>query len=64
MLSLQLGKGLSWSTESKQISIIVRNMDVDFITESKSLTYKFYVVWDYGQAQTIREGTVNAVMVA
>lgn len=62
--SLGVGNGLTWNDDTKQVSIQITNGDLNFITEDTTMTYKFYVVWDYGQAQTLREGTVNAVMVA
>ncbi|WP_454884011.1 hypothetical protein [Sphingomonas oryzagri] len=62
--SLSLGSGLTYNDDTKQVSITFMNSDVSFIKEDATMEYAFYVVWDFGQAQTIREGAINAVRVA
>ncbi len=62
--TLGLGSGLTWNPTSKQVIIKVQNSDLAFIKADGQFQYALYVVWDHGQAQTIREGTVNAVRVA
>lgn len=63
-LALSLGSGLTWNPVTKQVSIEITNAQTSFIRDDGQIEYAFYVVWDYGQAQTIREGTVSAVRVA
>lgn len=62
--SLQLGSGLTYNPASKAILIQLTNSGASFIRETATLEYSFYVVWDYGAAQTIREGAVTAIRVA
>lgn len=62
--SLGVDSGLTWDNDTKQVTIKFLNSDLSFITQDAVMAYKFYVVWDYGQAQTIREGAVNAIVVA
>lgn len=62
--TLAVGTGLTWNPTTKQVSIKVRNSDLTFVKADGQFQYALYVVWDHGQAQTIREGTVSAVRVA
>lgn len=62
--ALTLSDGLTWNPTTKQVSIEIKNGQTAFIRDDGQIEYAFYVVWDYGQAQTLREGTVNAVRVA
>lgn len=63
-LELSLGNGLTWDATEKSIHIQVTNEQVAFIKADTSLEYSFYVVWQHGDVQTIREGTVDAVKVS
>lgn len=63
-LELSLGNGLTWNDANKSVHIKITNDQVSFIRETSEMDYSFYVVWDYGAIQTIREGTVTAVRVA
>lgn len=62
-LTLTLGDGLSWNDVEKALAIQITNGQVPFIREDTELAYECFVVWDNGEAQTIREGTVTAVRV-
>ena len=62
-LTLSLGDGLSWNDTDKLLSVRITNGQVPFIREDTQLKYECFVVWDNGETQTIREGTVNAVRV-
>jgi len=62
-LTLSLDNGLSWNDEEKALAIQITNSQVPFIREDSELAYECFVVWDNGEAQTIREGTVTAVRV-
>lgn len=63
-LKLSLGSGLTWDDADKSILIQITNEQVRFIREDKTMEYAFYVVWDHGAVQTIREGAINALRVA
>ncbi len=63
-LELSLGKGLTWDDTAKSIHIQITNDQLLFIRENKELDYSFYVTWDHGAIQTLKEGTVTAVKVA
>lgn len=63
-LELSLGNGLIWNDVEKVIHIQITNEQVAFIRATSEMDYSFYVVWDHGAVQTIREGTVTAVKVA
>lgn len=62
-LTLSLDNGVSWNDEAKVLAIQITNSQVPFIREDTELAYECFVVWDDGEAQTIREGTVTAVRV-
>lgn len=62
-LTLSLGEGLTWNDTDKSLSIRITNDQLPFIREDTELQYEAFVVWDDGEAQTIREGTVTAVRV-
>jgi len=62
-LELSLGDGLTWNDTDKSVLVQITNSKVQFIRTTTDMTYSFYVVWDHGAAQTIREGTVTAVKV-
>lgn len=63
-LRLSLGEGLSWNNENKTVHIQITNEQVAFIRSNSEMDYSFYVVWDYGLVETLKEGTVTAVKVA
>ncbi len=63
-LELSLGKGLTWDDTAKSIHIQITNEQVAFIRATSEMDYSFYVVWDHGAVQTLKEGTVTAVKVA
>lgn len=63
-LELALGTGLTWNDADKTMLVQIQNSKLQFIRSTSEMTYSFYVVWDHGAAQTIREGTVTAVKVA
>lgn len=62
-LTLSLGAGLTWNDSEKLLGIRITNSQLSFIREDAQLSYECFVVWDNGETQTIREGTVNAVRV-
>ena len=62
-LTLTLGNGLTWNDTDKLLGIRITNDQLSFIREDTELKYEAFVVWDNGEAQTIREGTVTAVRV-
>jgi hypothetical protein len=63
-LRLSLGNGLTYDDADKSVHIQITNEHVNFIRSDTTMEYAFYVVWDHGEAQTIREGAVNALRVA
>jgi len=62
-LKLTLGNGLTWDDTTKSLHIHITNEQTAFIREDGELQYEAFVVWNDGEAQTIREGTVTAVRV-
>jgi len=62
-LTLTLSDGLSWDDTDKSLTVHISNSKVAFIREDTELAYECMVVWDNGETQTIREGTVTAVRV-
>ncbi len=62
-LELSLGKGLTWDEKAKSIHIQITNEQVAFIRATYEMDYSFYVVWDHGAVQTLKEGNVTAVKV-
>jgi hypothetical protein len=63
-LELTFGSGLTWIDQLKAVHIQITNEQVAFIRASSEMDYSFYVIFDHGAVQTIREGTVTAVKVA
>lgn len=63
-LKLSLGNGLTWIDQFKAVFIQITNEQVSFIRENSEMDYSFYVVWDHGAVETLKEGTVTAVKVA
>lgn len=63
-LQLSLGNGLTWNDVNKSVHIQITNEQVAFIRDTSEMDYSFYVVWDHGAVQTLKEGTVTAVKVA
>ena len=63
-LQLALGSGLSWNNQTKTVHIQITNEQVAFLRSDMDLDYSFYVVWDYGLIETLKEGAVTAVRVA
>jgi hypothetical protein len=63
-LRLALGSGLTWDDGDKSVLVQITNDQVAFIRADTTMEYSFYVVWQRGDVQTIREGAVNALRVA
>ena len=63
-MELSLGNGLTWNADEKSILIQITNEQVAFIRADAALEYSFYVVWQHGDVQTIREGALTAVKVS
>lgn len=63
-LRLSLGDGLTWNDADKSVLIQIANERVAFIRTDSVMEYSFYVVWEHGDIQTIREGAVIALRVA
>lgn len=63
-LRLSLNNGLTWNDEDKSVLIQITNEQVSFVRADTTMEYSFYVVWQRGDVQTIREGAVNALRVA
>lgn len=63
-LRLSLGDGLTWDDADKSVLIQIANEKVAFIRTDSVMEYSFYVVWEHGDIQTIREGAVTALRVA
>ena len=62
-LTLTLGDGLTWDDTTKSLSIRITNQQTAFIREDGELQYEAFVVWNDGETQPLREGTVTAVRV-
>ncbi len=62
-LTLTLEDGLTWNDTDKSLTIRITNSQTAFIREDGELNYESFVVWNDGETQTIREGTVTAVRV-
>lgn len=62
-LTLTLDDGLTWDDTTKSLNIRITNQQTAFIREDGELQYEAFVVWNDGETQPLREGTVTAVRV-
>lgn len=63
LLDLTLNDNIVWNDGEKSIYVFIRNSELGFIRADTELNYSWWVVWENGTSQTLREGTVTAVRV-